>query len=295
MPWFVNAQTTMTGTTSTGVRVNQDPWAYEKSIGAIFIFDADRGIIYAGGTNVMCWGEQVGTTRATMPFVNAYISSNMPVASIYGTNLLGQPMKGVNFSGNANVHLEIKSNPAISNALSGILKPCTIFTVVNAQQIGTASSVSLSWASSTNSGASAFTVRPQRAANAQSGSWGADTNQSVLTMPDAASGIPTNQWFFNTAVKSGANIFSVGNLVRGTTTSIAGSGEQTLDTISIGNRIRGTGGTYVEHANCYVNTVIVFTNAFANNTNTFVGGVTIPPVTNYHKMFNLKQPLFIVP
>lgn len=295
IPFLSQAQTGLTGINVTNVNVNFDPWKYEKSIGAVLIFQADRGLIYGAGTNVQGWTELVGSTASTIQFSNAYIQTNQPVASYYGTNILGQPMKAVNTSGLGNVHLEILSNPTISNIFSGTLKPCTIFTIVNAQGIGTASSVALSWASSTNAGASAFSVRPQRALGAQSGSWAADTNQgTALSMPDASSGIPTNQWFFNTAVKS-SSIVAVGNLTRGTATSIVPSGEVTLDTIGIGARVRGTSTRYVEQADCYLNTIIVFTNAFGTGTNTFVGGVTIPSITNFHKYYNNKVPLMIVP
>lgn len=296
IPFLSQAQTKLQGVNVTNVNVNFDQWKYEKSLGAVFIWQADRGVIFGPGTNVQAWSELSGTLNSTHPFVMAYIQTNQPVVNFYSTNLLGQPMRAINTAGNPNVHLKIISNPTISNMFSGIGKPCTIFTIVNPQQQGTASSVSLSWANSTNSGASRFTARPLRANNDASASWAADTNQSVLTTPDALDAGISNTWFFHTVTKSASSAFSVANLTRGTTLNISTGGEQTLDTISFGNAVRGTGGTYVEHDNVHLNTVIVFTNNFPTGpTNIFIGGTSMPPVTNFHKYYNTKVPLMIVP
>lgn len=252
------AQTSLRGAQTRGVYYG-DEFAYERSLGAICVFTAQRGVFLSSGTNVAGWNcrfqglASSGINDAIPPLF--YADATQDGFSTNTHAIISLPNVATNYT------LCIDS---IGTALSG-RKPFTVISVQNPLNNGPRALWGLGWSSSSNSNGSRIDLRPSSttATLSQLG-WGVDTNSTVITF--TRSGANTNRFFSNTVSFDGTSLILYADKLASSAAN-TGTGNWTFNQFTIGCS-RQTNGNHSAATRFQggVNYICVFTNALSGTT-----------------------------
>lgn len=207
------------------------PFTSEKTtLGLVQLYRATDGISL-NGTNVESWADLASSTYHLQQFS----PTNQPTSVLFGTNMLGTPMKAVYFEankGNAAEHL--KADNAAS-MISGVQKPFTVISVVNAQTNQTVTLAAWGWSSATNVNGSRMGMRPSTSTSPTQGFFfKANNTNSISAQCNLANKVSTNVWHVFGASFDGSVLTIFSNLSATTNYTLSTSQSTTLDMFTIG-------------------------------------------------------------
>ena len=244
----VKAQTEFKGTSFYGAET--DPFAYEKSLGAVIVLDAAYPKIL-NGTNIVAFPSAINGLCTPQ-----YQSTNQPyfVANATTNNFPALHFFGVTAPTDDTRHLRYDQ---FASMISGN-KPFTIVCLVNAHtNFNNQTAWNLGYTAAANAAGSRISLRAATNTYGTSAvEAGSDTNTAIAALN--RSGMNTNSYYYSTVFYSGSDFRIMVNKTV-STTSLANSGTMTLNQFTIGLR-RGINGTYATPFDGYITYLAAFTN-----------------------------------
>lgn len=244
----VKAQTEFKGTSFYGTET--DPFAYEKSLGAVIVLDAAYPKIL-NGTNIVAFPSAINgictpqyQTTNQPPFLPIATTNNFPAIHFTGVT---------NPSSNTR-HLRYDE---FASMISGN-KPFTIVCLLNAHtNFNNLTAWSLGYSDAANAAGSRVAIRPGSNTYGTSAmEFGSDTNLAVSAVN--RSGMDTNKYFYSTVFYNGSTTtLAVNRTVSATTLANAGTLTLNQFTIGMGRRINGS---YATPWDGYITYLAAFTN-----------------------------------
>jgi hypothetical protein len=233
-----------------------EEYDYEKSLGLVAAYRANKGVILGNTSSVVAWVDLTGNgynlhqheITNTPNYYASYSTNNFP-AIFFETN------NGVTIR---TVHMKCDSlAPLFSGAGN---KPFSIVGCVNGHFASAGSAAAaFAWTSASNSNASVIGLRPNGSTAAQQGiARTSNTNQVFTTSNLSARGTNVYSIVGGTYDSSGQGR-PYANLVSGTLTSF-NSGDLTVNTFTVGLS-RATNGNYANFWRGAITELQIYTNS----------------------------------
>lgn len=247
----LNAQLTYQGLNTFGT--SQDGNVSLRQLGLVCEIQADQGMIKDSNNRVQCWTDMSGSgNNFTM-----YIPTNSPSFSpSFTTNNLPT----VFFTNNVQ-RIRLINN-SLGTLFSGINKPITIITLINAEtNTQTATAIGLGWTSASNSSASVFAISPNsNVPTTRIVAIAVDTNQIAFTRTITLS-TTTNTYSYLSTTYDGANL-SIWDNLRNSSSAYSSGVPRTCNTFTIGC-LSASNQNLLVPWNGYLSAMWVFTNGLS--------------------------------